>query len=451
MSTATLFPPRRPGRRRAIGWLLLAATPLLLVAALVLVAVDARPRVADPGPPDARAASHTRDVADGLRTFVATDGAADAWTVTEDEANAVLAAAQRLVPGSFGAARIDGRAATLDLAVGGPAVPAGLWLNLHLAVAASEEGLRLSAVRVGRLPIPPALAVAGLRRLLDRELGDGLGTAALATIAAVRLDPPRATVAFDFDAVGRSDFFDRLRARALDAAGATAREQVYVQLWQLDKAVQRRTLPRDGSLLPYLDKAVRVAARQAARPAADPREEMRAALYALALYCGDPDFGDRIGVTVKRSMQGRGNGCAGTTLGARDDLKRHFVISAGLQAATASDAAFGMGELKELLDSDDGGSGFSFRDMVADAAGVRFARAFLAAPPDRWQAMLARLDDEDAILPAFADLPEHLTEAEFRARFGDVDSAPYAAMVAEIEARVAALPFYADARAEAGR
>ena len=78
--------------------------------------------------------------------------------------------------------------------------------------------------------------------------------------------------------------------------------------------------------------------------------------------------------------------------------------------------------------------------MVADAAGVRFARAFLAAPPDHWKPMLARLDDEDAILPAFEDLPEHLTEAEFRARFGDVDSAAYAAMVADIEARVAALP-----------
>ena len=144
-------------------------------------------------------------------------------------------------------------------------------------------------------------------------------------------------------------------------------------------------------------------------------------------------------------MQGRGNGCAGTTLGARDDFKRHFVISAGLQAATASDTAFGMGELKELLDSNEGGSGFSFRDMVADAAGVRFARALLAAPPEEWKPMLARLDGEDAILPAFEDLPEHLTEAEFRARFGDVDSAAYAAMVAEIDARVAALPFYAPA------
>ncbi len=444
MTSAAADPERPPRRRNALRGVLLAMSPLLLVAALLALALDVRPRIADPGPPDARAASHTRDVADGLRSFVAREGASGTFSASEDELNAVLAAAQRLVPGSFGVARIDRDVVALDLAVGPPVMPAGLWANLHLGIAASEDGLRLASARIGRLPVPPGLAREALRRALDRKLGDDLGSAAFATVAAVRLDPPRATAVFDFDAVGREAFFERLRDRALDAAGRTARDQVYVQLWHLDKAVQRRTLPRDGSLLPYLDKAVRVAARQAARPGADPHEEMRAALYALALYCGDPDFGDQIGVTLKRSMQGRANGCEGTTLGARDDFKRHFVISAGLQAATASDTAFGMGELKELLDSNEGGSGFSFRDMVADAAGVRFARALLAAPPAEWKPMLARLDGEDAILPAFEDLPEHLAEADFRARFGDVDSAAYAAMVADIDARVAALPFYAE-------
>lgn len=423
--------------------LMMAAAPvfaLLLVAVLVL---DTRPRIPDPGPPDARAAGRTRDVADGLRTFLASEGAGNAWSATEPEMNAVLAAAQRLLPGSYGRARIGNDALRLDLAFGGPALPAGLWINLHLAVAGSDDGLRISSARVGALPIPPALAERALHLALKRALGNDLGTQALSTIAAVRLDPPRATVLFDFDAVGREAFFDRLRDRAIAVAGATAREQVHVQLYHLDRAVRRGNLPRDGSLFPYIEKAVRDASRETARGASDPREQMRAALYALALYCGDPDFGDQIGVRLSERMQGRANGCEGTTLGHRDDFKRHFVISAGLEAATSGGAAFGMGELKELLDSNEGGSGFSFRDMVADAAGVAFARAFLAAPPEAWKPMLARLGGEEAILPAFADLPENLSEAEFRARYGDVDSAAYAAVVAEIEARVADLPLYA--------
>ena len=125
------------------------------------------------------------------------------------------------------------------------------------------------------------------------------------------------------------------------------------------------------------------------------------------------------------------------------------MISAGLYAASSGRASFGMGELKELLDSNEGGSGFSFDDIAADLAGARFAAAFLAAPPADWPAMLARIDDEGtAILPALDGLPSGLSEAEFRHRYGDVDSAAYAAMVEEIRARVDALPLYAGAPAD---
>ncbi|MFT3975115.1 MAG: hypothetical protein QM699_17230 [Amaricoccus sp.] len=43
-------------------------------------------------------------------------------------------------------------------------------------------------------------------------------------------------------------------------------------------------------------------------------------------------------------------------------------------------------------------------------------------------------------MPPIDGLPSGLSEAEFRRRFGDVDSPAYAAMVAEIRRRVAALP-----------
>jgi hypothetical protein len=193
-------------------------------------------------------------------------------------------------------------------------------------------------------------------------------------------------------------------------------------------------------VLPYLEKVVRVAGRISE---GEDREELRAALYALALYCGDPAFGDQIGVTMKPSLQGEGNGCEGTTLAGRDDLKRHFVVSAGLYAATASGSAFGLGELKELLDSNAGGSGFSFADLVADMAGVRFARALLAAPRAEWPAMLERIGSEADLVPSLEGLPESLGEAEFRARYRDVDSAGYAAVVADIARQIEALPLYA--------
>jgi hypothetical protein len=440
MPSAALTRSTPPARRRVLRLLLtaLALAPL----ALALLALDTAPRVADPGPPDALAAAHTRDVAAGLKALVDTEAAAGGWSVSETEINAVLRAAQRLVPGLVAAADVDPD--RLHLAASLPArLPvAGLWLNLDLAVAPSEAGLRIASARLGRLPLPPDLALRAATLALDRRLGDRLASRALAGIAAVRLAPPVLDVALDFPADERAALFAELRARALAATGTAARERVYHHLYHLHRFARRGRLPRDGSVLPYLREAVRFAARPSDAP---DREEMRAALYALALYCGDPGFGASIAVTLDAGMQGRRNGCDGTTLGGRDDLKRHFVLSAGLHAATSGQAAFGLGELKELLDSNPGGTGFSFDDIAVDLAGLRFADALLAAPRGDWPAMLEEVAAEADLVPAVEDLPSQLGEAEFRARYGDVDSPEYAALVGELQRRIDALPLHAPA------
>jgi uncharacterized protein YfiM (DUF2279 family) len=437
MALAMSRRPRRSPLGRALRALLLALV-VLSPLGLVLLAVEAHPRVIDAGPPDALAAERTRDVAARLKALIDAGGPRAELTLREDELNAVLAAGQRLVPGAFGQAHLAPGRATLDLSVGPPLVPRALWANLHLAVAPSDTGLVLASARLGQLPLPPGLALEALRIALDAKLGDGLGSDLIASIAAVRLAPPDVSVAFDFDRVGGPEFFDRLRARVIEAAGSTARERVYMQAWRLDQRLRRGGLPRDGSMLPWLQQALRVASGPGGR-AAD-REELRAALYALALVCGDPAFADAIAVGFNDRMQSAARGCADTTLAGRKDLRQHFLVSAGLYAADSGQAAFGMGELKELLDSNAGGSGFSFDDMAADLAGVRFAAAFLAAPPERWPDMLALIDSEAAIMPSLDGLPSGMTEAAFRARFRDVDSPEYAAMLAEITRRVDALP-----------
>ncbi len=418
----------------------LVALLLLSPLAVVPLAIETAPRVADPGPPDALTAERTQAVVARLKAVVDDDGVPGSFAIDEDELNAVLAAAQRLVPGVVGRAGVAGDTATLDLSAGAPLLPRGLWANLHLGLAASSDGLRLTSARIGRLPIPPWLALEAVRLALDRKLGDGLGSDLLASVAAVEIDPPEVRVALDFAEVGGPAFFERLRARIIEAAGTTARERVYVQAWQLDQRLRRGGLPRSGSALPWIEQVIRVAAQP--RDAAVDREELRAAFYALALVCGDPDFGDTIALGWNDRMRSAARGCARTTLGGREDLRKHFVISAGLYAASAGKAAFGMGELKELLDSNPGGSGFSFDDMAADLAGVRFAAAFLDAPPEAWRGMLAGIADEADVMPATEGLPSGMSEAAFRERFGSVDSAAYAATVAEIRRRVDALPFY---------
>lgn len=425
--------------------LVVLALVVLVPLGLTLAAVQRVPLVAEQAPPDAAAAAQTRDVARSLMQLIDSEGAAGSWSVREDGINAVLASGQRLVPGVYGRAQVETEALVVEVSAGAPLVPGGLWLNLRLVAGPSEDGFRLTEARLGRLSLPPRVVLAAARLGLDLMLGDGLGTAALEAVRAVRLAPHEATVVLKSDPEGRIALFQKLRDRALEGgASAAVRDQVYVQLWYLDQAARAAELPRQGTAMPYLAQVLEVAAREAAKTPERPDEEtLKGALYALALYCGDPRFGAPLGLKLRRDMRGKANGCAATTLGGRKDLRQHFLVSAALYAATTGGTAtFGVGELKELLDSNEGGSGFSFDDMAADAAGLQFGEMLMATTREDWPALAARLTEEGALMPPVDGLPTQLSEEEFGARFGDVDSPEYAAMVAEIDRRVGALPLY---------
>ena len=133
---------------------------------------------------------------------------------------------------------------------------------------------------------------------------------------------------------------------------------------------------------------------------------------------------------------------AGTVLRGRDDWTKHYTVSAALavlQHPFASDAA---GLMKEQLDALTQGSGFSFADLAADRAGVRFAAAATHSDAAA-QAMQARLQRGFSVadfFPPVADLPENLTVEQFRRDYGGVGSPRYRQMAAEIESRLDRCP-----------
>jgi hypothetical protein len=85
------------------------------------------------------------------------------------------------------------------------------------------------------------------------------------------------------------------------------------------------------------------------------------------------------------------------------------------------------------------GSGFSFNDLAADRAGTRLGELAQAQPLDAQQRLRAVRDDRE-LMPRWDDLPEYLSEAEFRRRFGGVGAPAYDHLLAEIDRRIAALP-----------
>jgi hypothetical protein len=127
------------------------------------------------------------------------------------------------------------------------------------------------------------------------------------------------------------------------------------------------------------------------------------------------------------------------TLDGRDDFAKHFMVSATIAAYADTALSDAVGLYKEIEDARSG-SGFSFSDIAADRAGTRFgeraAGNHTALPLQ--QRVAFGLKDTD-LMPPWSDLPEFMSEAVFRKRFGGVNEPPYLDMMQKIEQRVAAL------------
>ena len=104
----------------------------------------------------------------------------------------------------------------------------------------------------------------------------------------------------------------------------------------------------------------------------------------------------------------------------RNDWSRHFWVSAALTVLSDADRSITVGLTKELMDAVPGGSGFSFADLAADAAGSTFASA---ATRDRASARATQRRIISGVrvadfLPDFQDLPEGLTRDELQSIYG---------------------------------
>ncbi len=128
------------------------------------------------------------------------------------------------------------------------------------------------------------------------------------------------------------------------------------------------------------------------------------------------------------------------TVDGRDDFAKHFMVSASIAAYADTVLSDAIGLYKEVEDSRSG-SGFSFNDIAAERAGTKFGEKAVAneASAQQLQRRVASgLNDSD-LMPPWSDLPEFMSEAEFKRRFGGIDAPAYRKMMHEIERRVAAL------------
>ncbi|MEQ1635712.1 MAG: hypothetical protein ABL903_03410 [Methylococcales bacterium] len=127
----------------------------------------------------------------------------------------------------------------------------------------------------------------------------------------------------------------------------------------------------------------------------------------------------------------------------RTDQAKHFMLSAVLTIIGGTKLADIMGQEKELRDVQTR-SGFSFIDLAADRAGMKFSERAIGSPETArdLQRVMADIQDYSAFMPNVQDLPEKLNQAQFTQRFDVMGSKSYKALLQQMDDRINALPIY---------
>jgi hypothetical protein len=279
---------------------------------------------------------------------------------------------------------------------------------------------------VGRLPVPVWL---GERAALHLAARSGLlEELQLAADVVRRVDfmPQQLGLLYAW----RNDSAERMVA-ALLPPGEAERLRAYSD--RLVVLAAREKTQWVVSLAPLLGPLFELA-RQRSAAGGNAAAENRAALLVLTLFAN----GRGVDALLPAARTWPRPRPLRLQLAGRDDFPLHWLVSATLAMEGTGPLSKAIGLYKEVADSR-GGSGFSFNDMAANRAGTRLGELAMAQP-ERLQTVLARGVQESDILPAMTDLPEFMPEAEFVRRYGGVGAPAYAAMLAEIDRRIAALP-----------
>jgi hypothetical protein len=436
-------PKRLAQRGRALFWLLgsVAALTLLLVGLGGLV-LGAAPTVAERlplGPADmARAfellrAHSPRTQAPGILRTV---------SLTERDLDLLFREGLRSWPGARCSVALgagEGRVAcSLPLELSLP-----FWRTRWSNVSASWHDVQgtpdqfggtplpqVQGLRWGGLPLPPSWALRGARWLLERHPQGAQVVWATHMLRGVTTRPGLLDVRYAWNP--RAPM--RL-ANSLMPPAEQERLRAYAA-WITQQAAPLQP-EQAQALAPFLAGLFSLAARNT-QPAGDPAAaamENRAALLALTFFANRRDLGAVIALAQGPSWP-RAHWLT-VTLDGREDFALHFLISALIAAEGSTQLSKAVGVYKEVADSK-GGSGFSFNDIAADRAGARMGEMAVHQPL-LLQERLMRPLAENQLMPRWQDLPEYLSEAEFKRRFGGVGAAPYQEMLVEIDRRVAGL------------
>jgi hypothetical protein len=369
---------------------------------------------------------------------------------TQTELHGLSAFSHRAIPQLTSDVVLLNDSALIKFSIEMPLLDFIKYLNVEAVLISSTQGINLETVTIGNIVLPGNKLINIAEWLTNFYIKEEFGTRVLSMVKNVDVTADRISVGITF-----SESFNDKNSSNQDGLFAL-RDQLALYgdvdliSFYHQSLVDTIELSSNNklSIANYIGFTFGLVKQRRLAGVTDSlAAENRAALTALIIYFGTDKFellvGD-ISQLSNKQLQQRNKLRSSVKLRDRVDIQKHFIYSVALQLFGTSTASNAIGELKEFLDSNNGGSGFSFADLMADRAGTRLA--MLATDNDesafKVQEHLAEITDEAFILPELTGLPEGISQQKFERYYRDINSIVYDSMLKSIDKRLIKVPVY---------
>lgn len=310
-----------------------------------------------------------------------------------------------------------------------------LYLNLRCVFDLLKRRSELRVCYIGDLPLPGLVIEWISYGVASVFFGSDVADTVVDTYSSLNLDGDVLAIVFQKTA----DFKDDMLASVDKVTSAV---KLINQTALVDKSRVKSYLDtlalyeNNSNELSYFVH-ITMAKATVASKSSGPVAENTAILWALSIKFANPSFARLIDLQLDDDFSP-----SRVSIRGRYDHSLHFLYSAILEQLGRESFGFSIGELKELMDAGQGGSGFSFPDIVADRAGIAFSRRIRESDiiASKVQDLLATSPDTSLFFPFANDFPEGLTQSTFEGVFNNVESQKYKNIIDQIDKRILALP-----------
>ena len=431
-------------------------TSIILISIIGLVALQSKPKFENNNTVNVQAATESKAAAKRFIDSIKSKKQPVLLSLSQAELNSLNALVYRAFPKVVSDVIIQNETAKLNISVELPLPSFIKYLNVSGDLYPSDKGLELGNVSVGSITLPGNTLVSLTRWVVDTFVQDELGTKIVSMVQWVTLKEQHLKVSLlvpdDMNHLqqGKSGLFALRDNLALFGDVKKVKYYHSALVEHLELSQDRSAL--NTQLSYYLQTMfalakIRTFSDHTNGGTTSAIQENYSALMALALYFGSNSFELLVGDVSNLTSSQRNTRTflrRKVTLRNRVDLQKHFMYSVALQLFGNSKASDAIGELKEFLDSNPGGSGFSFADLMADRAGTRFAR--LATESEvaalQIQNTITNSLTENDFMPQIHGIPEGISADLFNENYRDVESTEYKQMISFLDDRLAELTLY---------